>query len=118
MTKFENEINKGKMSTRVINCIIFDLNNNTTFDAWINTKTLQEIDSKMLKGYELLKLDTLKNYFNSAVVDKWEIEIKNSQYIYFSDFDRLYEYRFDMYIKALQDDKLNICNRLDRKYQK
>ena len=118
MTKFENMINGGKLSARTINAIINNLKNGETFDAWINAKTLQEIDSKLPAGYEMDRLTTLCNYFNPATVDKYEIELINSQYIYFTDFEILYNGGFARYVAALEKDDMNAINRLDRQYQR
>jgi hypothetical protein len=121
MTKFENMINDGKLEARNINAIINNLNDNATeqtFDAWINAKTLSEIDSKLPAGYETDRLTTLCNYFNPATVDKYEIELINSQYIYFTDFEILYNGGFARYIAALEKDDFNTINRLDRQYRK
>jgi len=118
MTEFENKINNGKFSTRVINAVINDLKTGDTFDAWINAKTLQEIDSKLPQGFEMDRLATLQNYFNPVTVDKYEIELMNSQYIYFHDFDILYGHGFQTYTRALEKDKMVIVNNLDRQHQK
>ena len=103
---------------RGINTIIIDLKTGDTFDAWINAKTLQEIDSKIPQGFEMDKLTTLQNYFNPATIDKYEIELMNSQFIYFHDFESLYNFGFSRYIEALERDRIDIVNKLDGRYQK
>ena len=116
MTKFENMINGGKMESRTINVIITDLKKDDTFDAWINAKTLQEIDHKLPKGYEMDRMTTLENYFDPTVVEEFRIELNNSQYIYFEDFDKLYNGGFKRYIDGQRKD-LSICSRMDRRFQ-
>ena len=117
MNKFEYEINNGKLESRCINAVINDLQKNKTFDAWINAKTLQEIDSKLPAGYEQNRLSTLANYFDPVVVEKWEIEITNSQYIYFTDFTILYEYGFYDYVETLENGNTKKQMRLDRRHR-
>jgi hypothetical protein len=118
MTKFEQMINDGKFSKHTINVIINDFKNDDTFDATINAKTLNEIDSKLPEGYEMDRLTTLQNYFNPETIDKYEIELMNSQYIYFEQFYRIIEYGFYNYVTALKNDDMATINRLDRKFQK
>ncbi len=117
MTKFENMINGDKLATRTINAVINNLKKEDTFDAWINAKTLSEIDSKLPTGYEMDRLTTLCNYFDPTVVDKYSTELYNSQYIYFTDFNKLYNGGFARYITALEKDDMAVINRLDRQYQ-
>jgi hypothetical protein len=117
MTKFEYVVNGGKLSTNIINCIINDLNGDTSFDAWINAKSISEVCQKLPKDYELDISSTLQNYFSHEAINKFEIELVNSQYIYFHDFDKLYEYGFNMYVKALEKEDYKETERLDRQHQ-
>jgi hypothetical protein len=118
MNKFENMINNGKFASDTINCIIFDLNNNTTFDATINAKTINEIDSILPEGFELDTEATLCNYFDNKLVNEFRIELLNSQYIYFTNFKILLQNGFNKYIKALQKEQYNITNYMDRQVYK
>lgn len=118
MTEFENKINEGKLSPNCINATIFDLNSSETFNAWINAETLQEIDSKLLQEYEMDKLATLSKYFDPVKVERWQIELLNSQFIYFHSFKSLYNRGFHRYVEALEKNRIDIMNMFDRKYQK
>lgn len=108
MTKFENEINKGKMSTRVIKSIIFDLNNNTTFNARQQdiedryNRYLKKIEDEKEKArqkeeakrvYRAERADWIKQYGSNYLKDCLELDVSaNKQYIIeranleFSDF--------------------------------
>lgn len=117
MTKFEYMINDGKMEARQINCIIIDLEKNETFDAWINAKSLSEVDSKLPLGCEMDRITTLGNYFDHKIINKFEIELANSQHIYFSDFEKLYEGGLYRYTDALDREDYNTTQRLDSRFQ-
>lgn len=113
MTKFEFEINKNRVG-KTINVIINDLEKNTTFDAWIISNTLQQIDSILPQGFELDRITTLQNYLNPDKIAKYEIELYNSQYVYYTDFEKLVEYGVYKYIAALENEDFAKTNRMDR----
>lgn len=113
MTKFEYLINNGKFENETIDTVIIDLEKNETLSANINAKTLQEIDQKLPKGYEMDKITTLQNYFNPAKIQKFEIELNNSQYVYYSNFHNELMYDIYDYIEALENDNMVLVDRLD-----
>ncbi|ALA07301.1 hypothetical protein SECTIM467_177 [Brevibacillus phage SecTim467] len=114
MTEFETMINGGNEIKNAINCVIFDLGKGGTFDAWVNADSIVEVERKLPLGYELDKITTLQNYFAPAIVDEFEIEIRNSQYIYFEKFTRLYDGGFYRYIDAMKSGDYTATVRLDR----
>ena len=114
MTKFEKMVNGGRFEKNVIECVIIDLNKDNTFHATINGNSLHEIVKKLPAGYELCVISTLENYFDHKVVNKYEIELQNSQFIYFSNFDELVKEKFYKYIQALETDNMKLLNHLDR----
>ena len=114
MTKFEKMVNGGQFEKNTIECIIIDLSKNDTFHATINGNSLHEIVEKLPAGYELCIISTLENYFDHKVVSKYEIELRNSQFIYFSNFDELVKEKFYKYIQALETDNMKLLNHLDR----
>jgi len=64
-------------------------------------------------GYEVDRLTTLCNYFNPVKIDKYEIELTNSQFVYFADFHRELLYRMHDYLQALENDKMGIVSTMD-----
>ena len=116
MTKFEKEINGGKFEKNTINCMILGFKNES-FNAEINGKNFYEIDRKMLDGFEVDRTETLKQYFDHNSVDTFEIELENSQYIYFAPFTELIDFGFDRYVKALKNERYDLTEKLDRKYK-
>lgn len=71
--------------------------------------------------------DTMKNYITILFLQKkislsalnrhynYEVELNNSKYIYYEDFDHLYESGFFNYVEGLKND-LSICRQLDNKF--
>lgn len=116
MTKFEYMINNGKFTKNTIDVLVIDIDKDTTFSAVINAKNLSEVDSKLPKGFEMDKITTLQNYFDNDIIAKFELEIDNSQHVYFSDFESLIDGGFYEYTKALEKD-LKLADKMDRKFQ-
>lgn len=114
MTKFEAMVNDGKFNGNQICCMINHLDSNTQFEAWINAKSIQEVDRKLPQGYELMKEETFQNYFNQKTISDYSIELFNSQYIYYTDFSQLVDYGLMKYIDALKDEDYKKMERMDR----
>ena len=114
MTEFEKMINNGKLESKQICCILTKPNSDERFEAWINANSIQEIDRKLPEGYELMTDETLQNYFDHKVIAEYEIELVNSQYIYYTDFDKLVEYGLMQYVVALKDENYQRTERMDR----
>lgn len=117
MTKFEYLVNGGSFASQTIEAVIIDLDKGETFSATINAKRIADIDAILPEGYELDKITTLQNYFNPSTVEQYDVEIENSQYIYFADFQNEVVYDgFYEYIEALEND-LKKMERMNRMYQ-
>lgn len=118
MTKFEYIVNGGKFEGQQINAMVIDLNKDESFDAWINAKSLSEVDGKLPEGFEMDKLTTLQNYFDHNTINKFQVELDSSQFVYFATLDTLVDGGLYTYTDALKVSDFNTTSRLDRKYVK
>jgi len=119
MIQFEVSFNgtdnlKGK---RTICTVINNLKTGETFTADLVAKNFSDLDSRMPKGYEVDRLTTLCNYFNPVKIDKYRIELKNSQFVYFADFHKDLLSRMHDYLQALENDKMSIVSTMDYIYR-
>lgn len=113
MTKFEFMVNGGSFASRTIEAVITDFDTMETFSATINAERIADIDNKLPEGYELDMITTLQNYFEPNTVAKFDLELENSQYIYFADFEELCNGGFYEYVKHLENDDMQAINRMN-----
>jgi len=113
MNILEKRINGEKFEARAIESVVIDAKTGESHSLTINGRTLSEVGSKLPEGYDLDKIATLQNYFDTNTVNEFQIELDNSQYIYFEDFNVIYCAGFKAYVKALKDDDMIKINRLD-----
>lgn len=119
MTEFEYKVNQNKdKKGATINVVVLDLNKDESFSADIIAKNLSEIDSTLPQGFEMDKANTLSNYFSPDTVKKWEIELVNSQYIYFTNFQILVAGGFEMYVETLKRDDSARMQAMDNKVKR
>ena len=111
MNKFENKINGNKKGD-VISCII--IGENETFQADIIASSIKEIVDLLPLTYELDLTSTLCNYFDNAIINKYDIELNNAQYIYYTPFKVLVSNGFQLYVNYLKKELFDKTNSMDR----
>lgn len=111
MTKFENKINSNKKGD-VISCII--IGENETFQADIIANSIKEVVDLLPTPYELDLTETLCNYFDNDIIDKYDVELNNSQYIYYTPFKVLVSNGLSLYVNCLKKGFFNKINSMDK----
>lgn len=111
MTKFENKINSNKKGD-AISCII--IGENETFQADIIADNIKDVVDLLPVGYELDLITTLCNYFDAKIINEYEIELNNSQYVYYTDFKVLVSNGLQLYVNYLKKGIFNKTNSMDR----
>lgn len=117
VNKLELEFNKRRSGFPAVECSILDLVNGGGFVAKLNAISISDVVRNLPDGYEIDVLDTLKNYYVFYKdIEKYSIELKNSQYIYYERFDKLIYSGLYEYIKALENNDIKLMSKLDRLY--
>ena len=116
MNKLEQEFNKNRKGFPVIECYILDMVNGGGFGASLNAFSISDVVKNLPDGYELELLGTLENYFEHKKIDEYAIALKNSQYIYYEDFEKIIDRGFYEYINSLDSRNQDKADKMDREF--
>ena len=103
----------------IISCNGYDLNKKGELvNIEVEAMTLQQAESILdKKGIELKRSLTLENYLKPEDVQQFEIEINNSQFVYFAPFDEVLKKLPQLLESAKLRDDYYVWHRLDKMYQ-
>ena len=102
----------------IISCNGYDLSNKgEQVNVEVEAMTLQVAESILdEKGIELKRSLTLENYLEPRKIQEFELEIDNSQFIYFAPFKKVLE-KLPQLLEAAEKDDYYLWHKLDRMYQ-